>query len=62
MGNFVRPNQTVDFRHHHVRYKKKKKQEPDNQEEPPDYSKILLYCGIGVAVIILACLYFKYGN
>lgn len=52
---FVRPNQTVDYSHKHVRYVKKgkKKQEPDNQEEPPDYSKVLMWCAIGVAVIIL---------
>lgn len=62
---FVRPNQTVDYSHKHVRYVKrgKKKQDPNNEEEPPDYSKVLMYCAIGVVVIIiLVSLYSKYGN
>jgi len=60
---FVRPNQTVDFRHHHVRYRPKQKKKPGNEEEPPDYSKVLIWCAIGVVVIIiLTSLYFKYGK
>lgn len=63
MGSHVRPNQQAAYTHHHVRYRPKPKKKPGNEEEPPDYSKVLMYCAIGVVVIIvLASLYSKYGN
>jgi len=62
MGNKVRSNQTVDYTHHHVRYKKRRRRKLDENEPPKDYSNVLLYCTIGAVIIILTCLYFKYGK